>query len=437
MNLTEPAGRLRRRRRSPPRRCPPTTASWRITGQKIFITYGEHDLTDNIVHLVLARMPDAPPGTKGISLLHRARSSSSTTTARSASATASRASSHRAQDGHPRQPHLHAGVRRRRRLPHRRRANEGMRYMFTMMNNARLSVGLEGLAPRPSGPTSRRSPYAQERRQGRAIGAPAGRRQPDHRARRRAPDAAAHPQAYIEAMRGAASTRTRAAIDLATPPPRRGRAPGARSELADLLTPHHQGVVHRPRHRAAPRSASRSTAAWATSRRPASAQHYRDVRIAADLRGHQRHPGHGPRRPQAADAGRRRSSPTSSAAIDGRRAGRARRRPRRPRRAAWPTASPRCARRPTGCSANGLEPTPTTPWPAPRRTCGCSARSLGGWLLARQASPLGPGAADPRLAAKVATARYYSEQVLPPARGLVARGHRRRRRPLRHPRRAL
>src|SRR3954470_14910536 len=42
--------------------------SYRITGQKIFITYGEHDLTDNIIHLVLARLPDAPSGTKGISL---------------------------------------------------------------------------------------------------------------------------------------------------------------------------------------------------------------------------------------------------------------------------------------------------------------------------------------------------------------------------------
>jgi len=42
--------------------------SYRITGQKIFITYGEHDLTDNIIHFVLARLPDAPAGTKGISL---------------------------------------------------------------------------------------------------------------------------------------------------------------------------------------------------------------------------------------------------------------------------------------------------------------------------------------------------------------------------------
>jgi alkylation response protein AidB-like acyl-CoA dehydrogenase len=42
--------------------------TYRITGSKIFITYGEHDLTDNIIHFVLARLPDAPPGTKGISL---------------------------------------------------------------------------------------------------------------------------------------------------------------------------------------------------------------------------------------------------------------------------------------------------------------------------------------------------------------------------------
>ena len=42
--------------------------SYRLTGQKIFITYGEHDMTDNIVHLVLARLPDAPAGTRGISL---------------------------------------------------------------------------------------------------------------------------------------------------------------------------------------------------------------------------------------------------------------------------------------------------------------------------------------------------------------------------------
>src|SRR5213078_1714161 len=67
MQLTEPqagsdlsALRTRAERRQ--------DGTYRITGQKIFITYGEHDLTDNIVHFVLARLPDAPPGTRGISL---------------------------------------------------------------------------------------------------------------------------------------------------------------------------------------------------------------------------------------------------------------------------------------------------------------------------------------------------------------------------------
>jgi len=50
------------------RAVPQEDGTYRISGQKIFITYGEHDLTENIVHLVLARTPDAPPGVKGISL---------------------------------------------------------------------------------------------------------------------------------------------------------------------------------------------------------------------------------------------------------------------------------------------------------------------------------------------------------------------------------
>ena len=67
MNLTEPqAGSDLNALRSRAERAP--DGSYRIFGQKIYITYGDHDLTDNIVHLVLARLPDAPPGTRGISL---------------------------------------------------------------------------------------------------------------------------------------------------------------------------------------------------------------------------------------------------------------------------------------------------------------------------------------------------------------------------------
>ena len=67
MNLTEPdagsdVGNVRTRA------VPQADGTYRITGTKIFITFGEHDLTDNIIHLVLARTPDAPEGVKGISM---------------------------------------------------------------------------------------------------------------------------------------------------------------------------------------------------------------------------------------------------------------------------------------------------------------------------------------------------------------------------------
>lgn len=66
MNLTEPqAGSDLAAVRT---KAVPEGDHYRISGQKIFITYGEHDLTDNIIHLVLARLPDAPAGVKGISL---------------------------------------------------------------------------------------------------------------------------------------------------------------------------------------------------------------------------------------------------------------------------------------------------------------------------------------------------------------------------------
>src|SRR5260221_10959674 len=67
MNLTEPQagsdlGALKTRAQ------PDGEGGYRITGQKIFITWGDHDMAENIVHLVLARLPDAPEGSRGISL---------------------------------------------------------------------------------------------------------------------------------------------------------------------------------------------------------------------------------------------------------------------------------------------------------------------------------------------------------------------------------
>ncbi len=67
MNLTEPQsgsdlGAVTTRAESD------GAGGWRLTGQKIFITWGDHDVADNIVHMVLARLPDSPPGTRGLTL---------------------------------------------------------------------------------------------------------------------------------------------------------------------------------------------------------------------------------------------------------------------------------------------------------------------------------------------------------------------------------
>lgn len=146
MNLTEPGagsdvGALRTMAE------PAGDGLWRIKGQKIYITFGEHDLTDNIVHLVLARTPDAPAGTRGISLFIVPKL--------------------RLDDSG--QPTIDNGVRCRS-IEHKLglhnsptcvmaygedgvdslgeligEVNGGMRAMFVMMNNARLMVGNQGI----------------------------------------------------------------------------------------------------------------------------------------------------------------------------------------------------------------------------------------------------------------------------------------------------
>ena len=116
MQLTEPqagsdVGALRTRAERA------ADGTYRITGQKIFITYGEHDLTDNIIHLVLARLPDAPPGTRGISLVPRPEISAQCRRLARRAQRRARAFD-RAQARHPRLADLHHGVRRpRRRRP--------------------------------------------------------------------------------------------------------------------------------------------------------------------------------------------------------------------------------------------------------------------------------------------------------------------------------
>ena len=153
---------------------PQPDGSYRLVGTKIFITYGEHDLADNIVHLVLARTPGSPPGTRGISCflvpkhLPRADGTPGDRNDVACVSLEHKLGIHASPtcvmsygDGDGAVGYLVGDV------------GGGMRAMFTMMNHARLAVGLEGVA------IAQRSyqqalAYAHERRQGRAPGAPKG-----------------------------------------------------------------------------------------------------------------------------------------------------------------------------------------------------------------------------------------------------------------------
>ncbi|CAG0928796.1 MAG: 3-methylmercaptopropionyl-CoA dehydrogenase [Rhodocyclaceae bacterium] len=146
MNLTEPqAGSDLALVRA--RAVPQGDGSYKIFGQKIFITYGEHDMTNNIIHLVLARTPDAPEGVKGISLFVVPKfilNADGTPGARNdvrcvsiehklgihASPTCVMAYG----DSGGATGYLVG------------KENEGLKYMFVMMNAARFAVGLEGVA---------------------------------------------------------------------------------------------------------------------------------------------------------------------------------------------------------------------------------------------------------------------------------------------------
>ena len=169
MNLTEPqagsdVGALRTKA------TPQGDGSYRIQGQKIYITWGEHDMAENIVHLVLARLPDAPAGSKGISLFLVPKFLPN-------------------DDGSlgPRNDVRAIGLEHKLGIhgsPTCTMAfgaddgaigwlvgaeNKGLACMFTMMNAARLQVGVEGVAVSERA-YQKALAYALERRQGKAPG---------------------------------------------------------------------------------------------------------------------------------------------------------------------------------------------------------------------------------------------------------------------------
>ena len=168
MNLTEPAAGsdlavIRTK-------AVPQDDHYLISGQKIFITWGEHDMAENIVHLVLARLPDAPPGVKGISLFLVPKFIPGA-------------------DGEPGERNDCQVVSLEHKLGIHAsptcvmsygdnggakgyligEANQGLACMFLMMNNARLAVGLQGVAIAERA-YQHALEFAGERIQGRAVG---------------------------------------------------------------------------------------------------------------------------------------------------------------------------------------------------------------------------------------------------------------------------
>jgi acyl-CoA dehydrogenase len=172
MQLTEPqagsdVGSLRTKAE------PAGDGTYRITGQKIFITYGEHDFTDNIIHLVLARLPNGPAGTRGLSLflvpkfLLEANGALGARNDVRAHSVEHKLGIH----GSPTCTMVYgdAGGATGFLIGEE---NRGMACMFTMMNQARLAVGLQGVAIAERA-TQQALAYARDRRQGRPAGAPA------------------------------------------------------------------------------------------------------------------------------------------------------------------------------------------------------------------------------------------------------------------------
>lgn len=166
MNLTEPqagsdVGALKTKA------VPKEDGSYAISGQKIFITWGDHDIAENIIHLVLARLPDAPAGSRGISLFLVPK--------QIVNADGSLGERNAVKCiGLEKKMGIHASPTCVMEYDGATgwligQENKGLACMFTMMNSARLNVGLEGVAVGEAAYQTALD-YAQERKQGKAEG---------------------------------------------------------------------------------------------------------------------------------------------------------------------------------------------------------------------------------------------------------------------------
>lgn len=408
MNLTEPQagsdlGAVTTRAE------PGEDGTWRITGQKIYITYGEHDLTENIVHLVLARLPGAAPGTKGISCFvvpKRLVADDGTLGERNGVRCI----------GIEHKMGIHASPTCTLEFDGAAgtlvgEAGGGMRAMFTMMNKARLSVGLEGLGIAGRAHQAAVA-HARERTQGRAPGAAAGTPSAiiDHDDVRRM---LVHTRAHIDAMRGVAYANA-VAIDHAADGAD-GKIRSRAQERADLLTPITKAWCTDLGSELA-RLATQVHGGMGYVAETGAEQHERDVRIAAIYEG--------TNGIQAMDLVHRklpvRDGATVSDLMD-------------EISATVDQLAEAGLEDLSGPLRDGVAAVRlTTEWLlAPRdspRDAAAGASPylrligtvLGGWVLARQALVAHRSVAgDPRAAARLATSRYYLRQVLPPATALA------------------
>ena len=295
MNLTEPQagsdlGAIRTRAE------PADDGSYRIRGQKIFISYGEHDLTDNIIHLVLARLPGAPKGTRGISLfLVPKMLPDGTRNDVRCSSIEHKLGIHASPTCTMVYGDVGGAVGWLLGEEHR-----GLTCMFTMMNSARLSVALQGVAIAERAYQDALA-FAGERRQGAAL---------THSGNGMAPIIAhADVRRMLATMRSLTHAARAICYATAEAIDRSQRCEdaaerNAASERAALLTPRGQGVCDRRRRRGGlawhpdPR---RDGLRRRDRRRPAPSR----CQDLADLRRHQWHPGDRSRDAQAAAVGRR------------------------------------------------------------------------------------------------------------------------------------